>query len=72
MRSPISQAEPKLAEKASNQKRCLTAQVADQHYDFGTMQRGTSKEHEFTIRNVSGAPLKLRPARQLANVRFPR
>jgi Protein of unknown function (DUF1573) len=34
--------------------------VNDQHYDFGTMQRGTSKSHEFLIQNTGSAPLKLR------------
>jgi len=35
--------------------------VVDQpHYDFGTMQRGTSKSHEFVIRNTGTAPLKIR------------
>lgn len=29
-------------------------------YNFGTMQRGTTKSHEFTFRNVGQAPLKLR------------
>jgi hypothetical protein len=36
------------------------AKVDDQHYDFGTMQRGTSKSHDFVITNVGEAPLKLR------------
>ncbi len=35
-------------------------QVPEPHYDFGTMQRGTSKSHEFVIRNVGTVPLKLR------------
>jgi hypothetical protein len=35
-------------------------EVTEAHYDFGSMQRGTSKSHEFTIRNVGKAPLKLR------------
>jgi len=34
--------------------------VPQPHYDFGSMQRGTSKSHEFEIRNVGTAPLKLR------------
>ena len=34
--------------------------VDQPHYDFGTMQRGTSKSHEFVIRNVGNAPLKIR------------
>jgi Protein of unknown function (DUF1573) len=36
------------------------AKADDPRHDFGTMQRGTSKSHEFTIRNVGTAPLKLR------------
>jgi hypothetical protein len=36
------------------------AKVEEQHYDFGTMQRGTSKSHDFKITNVGEAPLKLR------------
>ncbi len=35
-------------------------EVSQPHYDFGTMQRGTSKSHEFVIRNVGTAPLKIR------------
>jgi hypothetical protein len=34
--------------------------VPERNYDFGTMQRGTSKSHEFLIRNIGTAPLKLR------------
>ncbi|HVT30925.1 MAG TPA: DUF1573 domain-containing protein [Lacipirellulaceae bacterium] len=34
--------------------------VQQPHYDFGTMQRGTSKSHEFLVQNVGAAPLKLR------------
>jgi len=35
--------------------------VVDQpHYDFGSMQRGTTKSHEFVIRNTGKAPLKIR------------
>ena len=33
--------------------------VDEPHYDFGTMQRGTSKSHEFVIRNIGNAPLKI-------------
>jgi hypothetical protein len=36
------------------------AKVDEQHYDFGTMQRGTSKSHDFKITNLGDAPLKLR------------
>jgi hypothetical protein len=35
------------------------AEAVEPTYDFGTMQRGTKKSHEFTIRNVGNAPLKL-------------
>ena len=34
--------------------------VPEPHFDFGTMQRGTSKSHEFEIKNVGQAPLTLR------------
>ena len=34
--------------------------VDQPHYDFGTMQRGTTKSHEFVIRNTGNAPLKIR------------
>jgi hypothetical protein len=34
--------------------------VDEPHYDFGTMQRGTMKSHEFVIRNVGNSPLVLR------------
>jgi len=35
-------------------------QVDQPQFDFGNMQRGTTRSHEFTIRNVGKAPLKLR------------
>src|SRR5690349_13929374 len=35
-------------------------EVPELHYDYGSMQRGTSKSHEFLIRNVGTAPLTLR------------
>jgi hypothetical protein len=40
----------------------MTPRIAvDQpHYDFGSMQRGTTKSHEFVIRNTGNAPLKIR------------
>lgn len=44
---------------AANEK-LPRAQVEEPHYNFGTMQRGTLKSHEFVIRNVGQAPLKLR------------
>jgi Protein of unknown function (DUF1573) len=34
--------------------------VDQPHFDFGTMQRGTTKSHEFVIRNIGAAPLKIR------------
>src|SRR5262245_45743862 len=34
--------------------------VDEPHYDFGSMQRGTTKSHEFVIRNAGKAPLKIR------------
>ncbi len=36
------------------------AKVEEPHYDFGTMQRGTAKSHNFTITNSGDAPLKLK------------
>ena len=36
------------------------AEVVEPHFNFGTMQRGTTKSHEFEIRNGGVAPLKLR------------
>ncbi len=36
------------------------AESDELHYDFGSMQRGTKKSHEFTIRNAGTAPLTLR------------
>ena len=35
-------------------------EVDGPHYDFGTMQRGTTKSHEFTFHNVGHGPLTLR------------
>jgi hypothetical protein len=35
-------------------------EVVEPHYDFGRMERGREKSHEFIIRNVGNAPLKLR------------
>jgi hypothetical protein len=51
--------EIKVSAKSANEK-LPKVQVDEPHYDFGTMQRGTSKSHEFAIRNVGEAPLKLR------------
>ena len=34
-------------------------QVDEPHFNFGTMQRGTTKTHEFVIQNVGTAPLRL-------------
>jgi Protein of unknown function (DUF1573) len=34
--------------------------VDEPHYNFGSMQRGTTKSHEFVIRNTGNAPLKIR------------
>jgi hypothetical protein len=48
-----------LAPQTSTEK-MARAKVEEQHYDFGTMQRGTSKSHDFVITNVGDAPLKLR------------
>jgi hypothetical protein len=35
------------------------AEAVEPTFEFGTMQRGTKKSHEFTIKNVGEAPLKL-------------
>lgn len=35
------------------------AEAVEPTYNFGTMQRGTKKSHEFTIKNVGDAPLKI-------------
>ena len=35
-------------------------QVDGPHFDFGTMQRGTTKSHDFTFHNVGHGPLTLR------------
>src|SRR2546430_284888 len=35
-------------------------EIKEQHFDFGSMQRGTRKSHEFEIRNVGNAPLTLK------------
>src|SRR5262245_19147029 len=34
--------------------------IDEANYQFGSMQRGTHKSHEFTIRNIGQSPLKLR------------
>jgi Protein of unknown function (DUF1573) len=47
---------PPLAETVENAPR---VEIDEAHYNFGTMQRGTTKSHEFTIKNVGTAPLKL-------------
>jgi hypothetical protein len=39
-----------------NEPRAL---VDEPHFNFGTMQRGTSKSHEFVIKNVGKSPLRL-------------
>jgi hypothetical protein len=35
------------------------AEVDEPHFNFGTMERGREKSHEFVIRNVGGSPLTL-------------
>jgi hypothetical protein len=35
-------------------------QIDEPHFDFGSMQRGTSKSHRFIVKNVGTAPLTLR------------
>ncbi len=34
-------------------------QVDEPHFNFGTMQRGTTKSHDFVIKNIGTAPLRL-------------
>ncbi|HEX4412563.1 MAG TPA: DUF1573 domain-containing protein [Lacipirellulaceae bacterium] len=46
--------------KPGAQEKMAKAKVEELHYDFGTMQRGTSKSHEFVIKNEGDAPLKLK------------
>jgi hypothetical protein len=41
-------------------ERSPRVEVDQPHFNFGTMQRGTTKSHEFVIRNVGTAPLTLR------------
>src|SRR5262249_31790011 len=59
--------DPDAIERLSNQPPVTTGDreashivVDEPHYDFGSMQRGTSKSHEFVIRNTGNAPLKIR------------
>jgi hypothetical protein len=57
----LDQLEGELAANANLSDKESPHIVVDQpHYDFGTMQRGTSKSHEFVIRNTGTAPLKIR------------
>ena len=51
--------ELQVAARASNEA-LPKAEVVEPHFNFGTMQRGTTKSHEFEIRNAGVAPLKLR------------
>src|SRR3954449_6323415 len=51
--------EPKARSKAGD-KESAHITVDEQHYNFGSMQRGTTKSHEFVIRNTGNAPLKIR------------
>jgi Protein of unknown function (DUF1573) len=48
-----------IAQRATNEP-VPKAQAAESHYDFGTMQRGTTKSHDFEIRNTGAAPLILK------------
>jgi hypothetical protein len=50
-----------LAENAKSGDKDSPRIIVDQpHHDFGSMQRGTTKSHEFVIRNTGKAPLKIR------------
>ncbi len=59
MRSTSCPKRPRPAQAAA-QKNAPHVVVKEPHYDFGTMQRGTSKSHEFLIQNTGAGPLKLR------------
>lgn len=50
----------KAGSTVNDEKAAPRIQVEQPHFDFGTMQRGTTKSHEFVIRNVGTAPLILR------------
>lgn len=41
-------------------KKAPHIQVDEPHFNFGSMQRGTTKSHEFIIRNTGNSPLKVR------------
>jgi hypothetical protein len=48
-----------IAPRASNEA-LPTAVAVEPHYNFGTMQRGTTKSHDFEIRNTGVAALTVR------------
>jgi hypothetical protein len=47
---------PAIAEAAENAAR---VEAVEPNFDFGTMQRGTTRSHNFTVKNVGTAPLRL-------------
>jgi hypothetical protein len=55
--SAVKHADSSPAEAGATEPR---AKVDGDHYDFGTMQRGTTKSHEYTFHNVGHGPLTLR------------
>jgi hypothetical protein len=61
--NPPPRATAKQTEKqpaASTDEAAPRVQIDEPNYQFGTMQRNTSKSHHFTVKNVGGAPLTLR------------
>jgi hypothetical protein len=47
------------AKVADSRENAPRVEVDAPHFNFGTMQRGTTKSHEFVIKNVGTAPLTL-------------
>lgn len=54
--TPTDEATPPAAAQASSPR----VEVAEPNFNFGQMERGREKSHEFLIRNVGNAPLTLR------------
>lgn len=53
-------AEPSEKQNALSDDSVPRVEVDQPHFDFGTMERGMTKSHEFLIRNVGSAPLRLK------------
>ena len=58
--APDRLADTLIASSKGGDKNVPRIQVEQASYNFGTMQRGTTKSHEFVIRNVGTAPLTIR------------